>query len=255
MTNFFINKIQSKINDSHRLKLHFSAPKYAVFKGGLFILHLSVNSLDVFVCKVLNEKSRKFCIFVISKTFIEKMAKRNLKWKTLKSDYLFKRPWLTARRDIVELPDGRIYDEYYVLEYPDWVNVIAITQDGKMVMERQYRHARQTISTEICAGVMEKGEDPLTAAQRELQEETGYVGGDWKELLTLSPNSSAMTNQCHCFVAYGVEKTSNQHLDTMEDLEVFLATPKEVYQLLLSGKLEQALMVAPLWRFFAEFQF
>ena len=66
-------------------------------------------------------------------------------WKVLESEYLVRRPWLTARRDRLELPDGRIIPEYYVLEYPDWVNVIAITKDGQFVMERQYRHAARKI--------------------------------------------------------------------------------------------------------------
>ena len=63
------------------------------------------------------------------------------KWTILESEYLIKRPWLTARRDVAQLPDGRINHEYYVLEYPDWVNIIAITEDGDFVLERQYRHA------------------------------------------------------------------------------------------------------------------
>ena len=84
-------------------------------------------------------------------------------WKVLESEYLVRRPWLTARRDRLELPDGRIIPEYYVLEYPDWVNVIAITKDGQFVMERQYRHAARKISLELPCGVMEEGETPLEA--------------------------------------------------------------------------------------------
>ena len=61
------------------------------------------------------------------------------KWETVDSEYLFRRPWLTVRRDKVRLPDGRINPEFYVLEYPDWVNVIAITEDGLFVMEKQFR--------------------------------------------------------------------------------------------------------------------
>ena len=60
-------------------------------------------------------------------------------WRTLSSEYIVRRPWLTARRDSVELPNGNVYDEYYVLEYPDWVNMIAITDDGQMIIERQWR--------------------------------------------------------------------------------------------------------------------
>ena len=57
------------------------------------------------------------------------------KWRVLSSEYLFRRPWLTARKDVVKLPDGRVNPEYYVLEYPDWVNVIALTADGQMILE------------------------------------------------------------------------------------------------------------------------
>ena len=90
-------------------------------------------------------------------------------WKVLDSEYLSKRPWLTARRDHLLLPDGREIPEYYVLEYPDWVNVIAITKDGHFVMERQYRHALGCTCYELPCGVMEEGETPLEAAQRELE--------------------------------------------------------------------------------------
>ena len=83
------------------------------------------------------------------------------KWKVLDSVYLVQRPWLTARRDTVELPNGVVNDEYYVLEYPTWVNVIAITEGGEFVMVEQYRHGLGGIFTELVAGVAEKGESPL----------------------------------------------------------------------------------------------
>lgn len=177
--------------------------------------------------------------------------KNNLKWKTLSSEYLIRRPWLTARRDKVQLPDGRVNPEYYVLEYPDWVNVIAITTDGDFVMERQFRYALGETSYEICAGVMEAGETPLQAAQRELMEETGYGGGNWQELMTLSANSSNMTNLTHCFVAEGVSKKGEKHWDATEDLEVLLLKPAEVRRLMDTTEMRQALMLAPLWKYFA----
>lgn len=80
--------------------------------------------------------------------------------KLLSSEYLFRRPWLTVRRDCLQLPTGAINDEYYVLEYPVWVNVIAITRDGRFVMVEQYRHGLQEIFTELVAGVGEPGETP-----------------------------------------------------------------------------------------------
>ena len=167
----------------------------------------------------------------------------------LESEYLVRRPWLTARRDRLELPDGRIIHEYYVLEYPDWVNVIAITKDGQFVMERQYRHAARKISLELPCGVMEEGETPLEAAQRELLEETGFGGGQWKKLMELSPNPSAMSNTTHCFLAIGVEKIAEQHLDETEELSVLFMTKEEVKRMLNENQICQALMVAPLYKY------
>ena len=170
-------------------------------------------------------------------------------WKVLESEYLVRRPWLTARRDRLELPDGRIIPEYYVLEYPDWVNVIAITKDGQFVMERQYRHAARKISLELPCGVMEEGETPLEAAQRELLEETGFGGGQWKKLMELSPNPSAMSNTTHCYLAIGVEKIAEQHLDETEELSVLFMTKEEVKRMLNENQICQALMVAPLYKY------
>lgn len=176
------------------------------------------------------------------------------KWKILKSEYLFRRPWLTVRRDCVELPDGRQNPEFYILEYPDWVNVIAITDDGQFVMERQYRHGLGKTCFEIPAGVIEKGETPLEAAKRELMEETGYGEGEWKEIMSVSGNSSTTNNISHCFVAKDVKKIGTQHLDSTEDLEVVLLDRSQVWDLMVNDQVKQALMAAPLWRFFAENQ-
>ena len=174
------------------------------------------------------------------------------KWETVSSEYLFRRPWLTVRHDQVRLPDGRINPEFYVLEYPDWINVIAITTDGLFVMERQYRHGLQWTGYEICAGVCEKGETPLEAAQRELHEETGFGGGEWKPYMEISANTSTMTNICHCFVATGVEPVSTQHLEDTEDISIHLLTKEEVYELLRTDRIKQSLMAAPLWKYFSE---
>ncbi len=172
-------------------------------------------------------------------------------WKVLKSEYLFRRPWLTARRDSCQLPDGRIMEEYYVLEYPTFINVIAVTKDDELVLVRQYRHGLGRTCFELVAGCVEEGEDPMKAAQRELLEETGFSGGEWTESMCFSCNASAMNNLSHSYLAIGVERTSGQHLDATEDIEVYTFPKEKVREMLLRGDFMQASMVAPLYKFFS----
>ncbi len=178
------------------------------------------------------------------------MEQDKRKWEVIDSEYLFRRPWLTARRDHVRLPGGDEIPEYYVLEYPDWVNVIALTPQGEFVLVRQYRHALGETRYELCAGVVEEGETPLEAARRELAEETGFGGGQWKEWMVLSANAGTMTNLTHCFLATGVSPVTERHLDRGEDLTVHLLSRGRLLALLESGEIRQALMAAPLWKYF-----
>ncbi len=171
------------------------------------------------------------------------------KWNLLESEYLIRRPWLTARRDRVKLPNGQINDEFYVLEYPDWVNVIAVTEEGEFIMIEQYRHGLGEVQMEICAGVVEKGEHHLDAAKRELMEESGFGGGKWRLLTVLSGNPSTTNNLTYCYVAEGVKKISDQHLDRTEDVAVRILSRNDVENLLRKDVMKQSLMVAPLLRY------
>jgi len=182
---------------------------------------------------------------------MENTINEEKKWTVLETEYLIRRPWLTARRDVAQLPDGRINPEYYVLEYPDWVNIIAITTEGEFVLERQYRHGLGNTCYELPCGVIEKGETPLEAAKRELLEETGFSGGEWQEWMTLSPNPATSNNLAHSFLAVGVTKTSGQHLDPTEDIDVYLKSAQFVKELLENNQILQALMAAPLWKYFS----
>ena len=102
------------------------------------------------------------------------MEKSKDTWTVLSSEYLHRAQWLTVRKDHVVLPNGNHIPSYYILEYPNWVNTIAITRDGQFVFIRQYRHGIQETSYELCAGVCEEEDgSPMVSAQRELLEETG----------------------------------------------------------------------------------
>lgn len=176
------------------------------------------------------------------------MDQNNKKWQIVKSKYLIRNRWLTVRQDQVKLPSDVEIDDYYVLEYPDWVTIIALTDDGNYVMERQYRHGIGKTCYELCGGTVEKGEDFIETAKRELKEETGYEGGEWEFFSVTAPNPAAMTNLCYTFIARGVVKTSDQNLEMTEDIDVCELTEDELLEVMKSGIITQGDMLSPLWQ-------
>ncbi len=177
----------------------------------------------------------------------------NIQWKVISSKYISREPWFTVRAECVELPNGNRIPSYYVLDYPEWVNVIAITKEGMMVMVQQYRHGIGLVGVELVAGTCEETDaSPLESAKRELLEESGYGNGTWSEFSVLSANPSTHSNLTHTFLAENVELLTGQNLDAGEDLTVHLFQPHEVLQMLQRGEILQSLMAAPLWRYFYE---
>ncbi|GGI49776.1 hypothetical protein GCM10011425_09880 [Mucilaginibacter galii] len=145
------------------------------------------------------------------------------------------------------MPDGRIVPSYYVLEYPDWANAVALTEDNKIIMVRQYRHAAGVVSLEIPGGVIEPGELPEAGMKRELLEETGYQFDELEPLCKLRANPSTGNNITHCYLGRGGKKVQGQHLDEQEQIEVEEYTIEEVKQLLAGNKITQALHVSTLF--------
>lgn len=173
---------------------------------------------------------------------------RDKKWEILSSKYIINNRWLVIRQDSVLLPNGETINDYYVQESPNWIIVIAITEEGKYIIERQYRHGIQKIQYELCGGHIEEGEEPLDAAKRELLEETGYEGGEWSLLMTSTPNPSSMTITCNAFLAKGVKRTGEQRLEATEDIDVMLMDKTEILSLMKNGNISQGDMLAALWR-------
>lgn len=180
------------------------------------------------------------------------MAKEISPWKVIESEYLLRHKYMTLRKDRVQLNNGHIINDYFVIEKANWINVIAITGEGKIVFERQYRHGANIINYELPAGIIEDGEEPLDAAKRELLEETGYSGEEWIEYGQACPNPSSMTNRNYTFLAKGVHKSSNQNLEITENIEVLLLSIDEVKTLLQSNQIIEGIQQAPLWRYIAE---
>jgi ADP-ribose pyrophosphatase len=165
----------------------------------------------------------------------------DLKWKLLHSEYIHKGPWATLRTDRCEMPDGRIMPDYYVLEYPNWVNAVAITEDNKVLMVRQYRHAAGIVSLELPGGVIDGDEAPADAMRRELLEETGYQFDDIELIATVYANPSTANNQTYCYLAKGGKKVQGQSLDEHEEIVVEEYALTEIKQLLADNKIAQAL--------------
>lgn len=174
-------------------------------------------------------------------------------WAVESSDYLFREPWLTVRRDAVRMAGGGSIPDYYVLEYADWLNVLAVTREGELVLIRQYRHGLGAVHFELCAGGIEPGEEPIEAARRELLEETGFGGGAWQPWMIVAANPSTHTNRTYCFLALDVERLQPPDLEATEEIAVHLVSPDRALEIALGGEMIQALFLAPLLKYFLQF--
>lgn len=168
-----------------------------------------------------------------------------MKWKTISSEYLFKDQWFTVRKDVCERPDGKRVEPYYVYEFPTWVTALAFTKDGKVILEKQYRHALGETSFELPGGCVDDTDASLEdAIARELMEETGYRFASYEYVGKTCANPSTNNNWIHCFIARDGELMNAQSLDDNEDIEVHLISIEELKEKIFNGEIVQSMHVA-----------
>jgi 8-oxo-dGTP pyrophosphatase MutT (NUDIX family) len=142
-------------------------------------------------------------------------------WKVVESRVTFEDRWLKVRSDRCVNGSGRIIEAYHVLEYPEWVNIVALTERGEIVLAREYRHGVGEVLTGLPCGIMEQGEsNPEVTARRELEEETGYAGGTFVELASVYANPGNQSNRVWSFLAVVVQPRGFQRLDLNEEIEI-----------------------------------
>lgn len=143
--------------------------------------------------------------------------------------------------------------DFFVINAPDWVNVIALTPDGHLVLVRQFRYGIDDFSVEIPGGVIDPGEDPVAAGVRELREETGYVGRPARLLGSVRPNPAMQSNRCHLVLVEGARREAKLDWDPDEEFEIMTRPVDEVYSLAYAGGITHAmvldalLLFTPVW--------
>lgn len=170
-------------------------------------------------------------------------------------------PWV--RKNLSQIADCRVFSvhestsvsprtdeehQFYVINSVDWVNVVPVTSANEVVCIRQFRHGSEKITLEIPGGMVDPGEDPIVAAARECQEETGFASSELMALGVLNPNPALFPNQLHTFVAPNAKPVADVSNTSTEHTEVQLIPMEQLSDLLVSGEIDHALVAATLWR-------
>jgi 8-oxo-dGTP pyrophosphatase MutT (NUDIX family) len=168
-------------------------------------------------------------------------------WTVLSTRTALRDRWIDVTADAVRDGRGNLLDPFYTFSYPDWVQVVALTQDGRIVLVRQYRHGARARTLELPAGAMDAADaSPLDTAARELREETGFVAAELRHVASLHPNTATHRNRCHTVLALGVQRGAATAHEAGEDIVVETPPLAEVLAGLSSGLLPQAMHVSAL---------
>lgn len=164
-------------------------------------------------------------------------------WEVHEDRVLLSTPVVTVNSGPVICKRSGRKKEFYRFDFPDWVNVVAVTPDKELVMIRQFRYGTGRSEIEIPGGMINPGEDPVEAGCRELLEETGYQGEKGTIIGKVCPNPALQKNTCYTILVQDAERISSPSFDDMEDIHCFLESEKAIKNLISSGELNHGLVL------------
>jgi ADP-ribose pyrophosphatase len=165
-------------------------------------------------------------------------------WPVVRSEVVADCRVFKVRRNVSQDPrDSREHD-FFVVDAPDWINVVPLTTEGHVVLIEQYRHGTNEVTLEIPGGMVDERESPAETAARELLEETGYRAGTIELLGRASPNPAIQNNRLHIFIARDCVLAQAAQLETLEQIEVRLVALEDVPKLIATGAIDHALVIA-----------
>jgi len=165
-------------------------------------------------------------------------------WTTLATEVLGTYPIFELSRSRQRSPMSGREHHFLRLDCPDWVNIIALTESGLMVLVEQYRHGTDETTMEIPGGAVDPGEAPTVAAARELEEETGYRASELIEIGRVDPNPAFLSNRCWTYLALGCRSDGTVSLDPSEEIEVSLVPIGDFARLIDDGTITHSLVIA-----------
>jgi 8-oxo-dGTP pyrophosphatase MutT (NUDIX family) len=173
-----------------------------------------------------------------------------MSWQVVRTEVVADCRVFKVRRDVShDRRDSREHD-FFVIEAPDWINVVPLTVDGQVILIEQYRHGSKKVTLEIPGGMVDEHESPEETAVRELLEETGYRAGAIELLGRVRPNPAIQNNWLHSFVARDCVLAQPPQPDSLEQIDVRLAALEEVPRLIAIGAIDHALVIAAFYYLF-----